>query len=63
MLTEKEIDGLIADRARYRTVVRDLTNWAGFAPGANKDAALQSLLANALNAIASESKPIAASGA
>jgi hypothetical protein len=56
-LTVAQIDALIADRARYRSVVRQLVEYDGLEVGPSKDVALQALLNNAVNSLASESKP------
>jgi len=57
MLTIEEIDALIADRARYRAVVRKLVRWD--APPAGQDATYH-LVARGCEALANESKPAAA---
>lgn len=58
MLTTEQIDALIADRARYRAVVRALVRWD--APPAGQDATFHALIQSACEAIANESKPAAA---
>ena len=59
MLTIEEIDALIADRARYRAVVRSLLRWD--APPAGQDPTFHTLIHDAAEAIANESKPYHAS--
>lgn len=56
-LTVAQVDALIADRARYRAVAREVVQWDSWTPGPNKTAGMDALVNNAKNALASESKP------